>query len=148
MLEQKNASLELQLRNLHAREKHLDEMEQQIKEARIVQRRIAADLVSIAERKIGFDTIQYQEFKKQMAADPTKKLRVATIFSYGANETEYEESTSGILEEENSEDTSALDQSSRDFLDSAIDDYNKMFHTSYSTDGDQFQNYYKKILFL
>ena len=89
--------------------------------------------------------LYYQEFKKQMAADPTKKLRVATIFSYGANETEYEESTSGILEEENSEDTSALDQSSRDFLDSAIDDYNKMFHTSYSTDGDQFQNYYKDV---
>ena len=89
--------------------------------------------------------LYYQEFKKQMAADPTKKLRVATIFSYGANETEYEESTSGILEEENSEDTSALDQSSRDFLDSAIHDYNKMFHTSYSTDGDQFQNYYKDV---
>ena len=89
--------------------------------------------------------LYYQEFKKQMAADPTKKLRVATIFSYGANETEYEESTSGILEEENSEDTSALDQSSRDFLDSAIDDYNKMFHTSYSTDGDKFQNYYKDV---
>ena len=33
--------------------------------------------------------LYYQEFKKQMAADPTKKLRVATIFSYGANETEY-----------------------------------------------------------
>jgi len=64
LLEQKNASLELQLRNLYAREKQLDEMEQQIKEARIVQRRIAADLVSIAERKMGFDTIQYQEFKK------------------------------------------------------------------------------------
>lgn len=89
--------------------------------------------------------LYYQEFKKQMAADPTKKLRVATIFSYGANETEYEEATSGILEEENSEDTSALDQSSRDFLDSAIDDYNKMFHTSYSTDGDKFQNYYKDV---
>lgn len=89
--------------------------------------------------------LYYQEFKKQMAADPTKKLRVATIFSYGANETEYEESTSGILEEENSEDTSALDQSSRDFLDSAIHDYNKMFHTSYSTDGDKFQNYYKDV---
>ena len=89
--------------------------------------------------------LYYQEFKKQMAADPTKKLRVATIFSYGANETEYEESTSGILEEENSEDTSALDQSSRDFLDSAIHDYNEMFHTSYSTDGDKFQNYYKDV---
>lgn len=89
--------------------------------------------------------LYYQEFKKQMAADPTKKLRVATIFSYGANESEYEESTSGILEEENSEDTSALDQSSRDFLESAIRDYNEMFHTSYSTDGDKFQNYYKDV---
>ena len=62
--------------------------------------------------------LYYQEFKKQMAADPTKKLRVATIYSYGANE----EETDGILDEENSEDTSALDQNSRDFLDAAIRD--------------------------
>ena len=89
--------------------------------------------------------LYYQEFKKQMAANPTKKLRVATIFSYGANEAEYDEGTNGILDEENSEDTSALDQSSRDFLESAILDYNEMFHTSYSTDGDKFQNYYKDV---
>ena len=38
--------------------------------------------------------LYYQEFKKQMAADPTKKLRIATIYSYGANEAE----TDGILE--------------------------------------------------
>ncbi|NCB94797.1 MAG: type I restriction endonuclease subunit R, partial [Clostridia bacterium] len=62
--------------------------------------------------------LYYQEFQKQMAADPTKKLRVATIFSYGANE----EEADGILDEENSEDTSALDQNSRDFLESAIRD--------------------------
>ena len=85
--------------------------------------------------------LYYQEFKKQMAADPTKKLRVATIYSYGANE----EETDGILDEENSEDTSALDQSSRDFLDAAIRDYNEMFHTNYSTDSDKFQNYYKDV---
>ena len=85
--------------------------------------------------------LYYQEFKKQMAADPTKKLRVATIYSYGANEAE----TDGILDEENSEDTSALDQSSRDFLDAAIRDYNEMFHTNYSTDSDKFQNYYKDV---
>ena len=89
--------------------------------------------------------LYYQEFKKQMAANPTKKLRVATIFSYGANEAEYDESTSGILDEENSEDTSALDRSSRDFLESAIKDYNEMFHTNYSTDSDKFQNYYKDV---
>ena len=89
--------------------------------------------------------LYYQEFKKQMEGDPTKKLRIATIYSYGANEAEYDEGTSGILDEENSEDTSALDQSSRDFLDMAIKDYNEMFHTNYSTDSDKFQNYYKDV---
>ena len=85
--------------------------------------------------------LYYQEFKKQMAADPTKRLRIATIYSYGANEAE----TDGILDEENPEDTSNLDQSSRDFLDAAIQDYNEMFHTNYSTDGERFQNYYKDV---
>ena len=89
--------------------------------------------------------LYYQEFKKQMEKNPTKKLRIATIFSYGANEDEYNEGTNGILDEENSEDTSALDQSSRDFLESAIKDYNEMFNTNYSTDGDKFQNYYKDV---
>lgn len=85
--------------------------------------------------------LYYQEFQKQMAADPTRKLRVAIIFSYGANE----EETDGILDEENSEDTSALDQNSRDFLESAIHDYNEMFHTNYDTSSDKFQNYYKDV---
>jgi len=85
--------------------------------------------------------LYYQEFQKQMAADRTRKLRVATIFSYGANEDE----TDGILDEENSEDTSALDQNSRDFLELAIHDYNEMFHTNYDTSSDKFQNYYKDV---
>ena len=87
--------------------------------------------------------LYYNEFKKQMAEDPSKKLRIATIYSYGANE----EETDGILDEENPEDTTGLDQSSRDFLDGAIDDYNKMWtpQTNYSTDGDKFQNYYKDV---
>ena len=85
--------------------------------------------------------LYYEEFKKQMEADPTKALRVATIYSYGANEAEAD----GILDEENPEDTSALDQTARDFLDGAIRDYNALFHTNYSTDGDKFQNYYKDV---
>ena len=85
--------------------------------------------------------LYYQEFQKQMKEEPAKQLRIATIFSYGANEEEED----GILDEENPEDTSGLDQTSRDFLASAIDDYNKMFHTNYSTDGDKFQNYYKDV---
>ena len=85
--------------------------------------------------------LYYQEFKKQMAADPAKKLRIAVIYSYAANE----EEADGMLDEENNEDTNGLDQSSRDFLDAAIRDYNEMFHTNYSTDSDKFQNYYKDV---
>ena len=76
-----------------------------------------------------------------MTADPTKKLRVALIYSYGANE----EEADGILDEENSEDTSALDSTSREFLERAIADYNAMFHTNYDTSSDKFQNYYKDV---
>ena len=85
--------------------------------------------------------LYYQEFQKQMKKDPTKRLKIATIYSYATNE----EVADGLLDEENSEDTSALDKSSREFLESAIEDYNKMFHTNYSTDGDRFQNYYKDV---
>ena len=85
--------------------------------------------------------LYYTEFQRQMEKNPRRKLKVAIIYSYGANE----EEADGILDEENSEDTSALDQNSRDFLDAAIADYNGMFHTNYSTDGDKFQNYYKDV---
>lgn len=85
--------------------------------------------------------LYYHEFHKQMKADPSKKLRVAVIYSYGANEAEAD----GILDEENPEDTSALDQSSRDFLEEAIKDYNEMFHTFYDTSSEKFQNYYKDV---
>ena len=85
--------------------------------------------------------LYYDEFQRQMKADPTKRLRVAVIYSYGANE----EEADGILDEENSEDTSALDQNSRDYLEKAIRDYNQMFHTNYDTSSDKFQNYYKDV---
>ena len=85
--------------------------------------------------------LYYNEFRKQIAEDPTKALKIAVIYSYAPNE----EEADGLLEEENPEDTSALDKSSRDFLDDAIKDYNVMFHTNYSTDSDQFQNYYKDV---
>ena len=85
--------------------------------------------------------LYYNEFKKQMEANPTKKLNIATIYSYGANE----EDMGGILDEENPEDTTKLDLSSRDFLDGAIKDYNATFGTSYDTSSDKFQNYYKDV---
>ena len=85
--------------------------------------------------------LYYNEFKRQMAKSPAKQLRVATIFSYAANEEESE----GMLDEENPESTAGLDQSSRDFLEMAINDYNKLFNTNYSTDNDGFQSYYKDL---
>lgn len=85
--------------------------------------------------------LYYDEFRKQMGADPTKQLKIAVIYSYAPNE----EEADGIIDEENPEDTSALDKSSRDFLEEAILDYNTMFHTAYDTSSDKFQNYYKDV---
>ncbi len=86
--------------------------------------------------------LYYEEFQKQMNERPEKRINIAVIYSYGANEAH---SDSDFLDEENSEDTSALNSTARDFLDKAISDYNKMFNTNYSTDGDLFQNYYKDV---
>ena len=85
--------------------------------------------------------LYYNEFKKQMAEHPLKKLNVALIYSYGINEGE----SDGLLDEENSEDTNSLDQSSRDFLESVIQDYNATFKTNYDTSSEKFQNYYKDV---
>src|SRR5690606_15643308 len=83
----------------------------------------------------------YLEFKKQQAdLLPDQRLKVATIFSYAANEDVGDD----YLDEEGFE-TSSLDQSSRDFLDEAIKDYNKLFGTSYDTSADKFHNYYKDL---
>ena len=76
-----------------------------------------------------------------MEEDPTKKLKIALIYSYGANE----EDSDGILDEENSENTDALDASSHEFLENAIKDYNEIFKTNYDTSSEKFQNYYKDI---
>lgn len=81
----------------------------------------------------------YTEFKKQIA-ERGSGLKIATIFSFSANEDDPDD----IFQDEDF-DTSGLDQSSRDFLDSAIDDYNKMFNTNYDTSSDAFQNYYKDL---
>ena len=84
----------------------------------------------------------YNEFKKQQAELPEyQRLKIATIYSYSANE----EDIDGILAEENPESTTQLDQQSRDFLEGAIKDYNQMFATNYDTSGDKFQNYYKDL---
>jgi len=85
--------------------------------------------------------LYYNEFKKIFAANPSRKLKIGVIYSYGANE----EESDGIIDEECPEDTINLDQYSRDFLEEAIKDYNEMFHTNYDTSSDKFQNYYKDV---
>ncbi|MCZ2204434.1 type I restriction endonuclease subunit R [Bartonella sp. A05] len=78
----------------------------------------------------------YNEFKSRNSG-----LRIATIFSFGANEAENED---GILPDEDFN-TSGLDKTSRDFLDMAIVDYNQYFGESYNTSADKFENYYKNL---
>jgi type I restriction enzyme R subunit len=81
----------------------------------------------------------YKEFQKQIA-ESHRQLTIATIFSYAANEDDPED----VLQEEGF-DTDTLDQTSRDFLESAIQDYNATFNTNFDTSSDKFQNYYKDL---
>ena len=82
----------------------------------------------------------YLEFKKQLE-EKQKDLTIATIYSFAPNE---EDIGDGILEDESFE-TELLDKSSREFLDFAIDEYNKKFKTNFSSDGNGFQDYYKDL---
>ena len=83
----------------------------------------------------------YTEFRQQQQdLTPDQRLKIGMIFSYAANEDVGDD----YLDEEGFE-TSSLDQSSRDFLDAAIQDYNAMFGASFDTSSDKFQNYYKDL---
>ena len=82
----------------------------------------------------------YLEFKKQLE-EKHKDLTIATIYSFAANE---EDTADGILDDEGFE-TELLDQSSREFLDFAIKEYNKKFKTNFSSEGNGFQDYYKDL---
>ena len=86
--------------------------------------------------------LYYNEFKKQLGDNPA--LRIATIFTYNANEEEVDEW--GFGGDENPEEVGTpADPQSREALESAINDYNEVFGTSYSTDGESFQSYYKDV---
>ncbi|MBU5427853.1 type I restriction endonuclease subunit R [Tissierella pigra] len=86
--------------------------------------------------------LYYEEFTKQQATlQEEKRLKVATIYSFVANE---EQSAIGEIADENFE-PNALDSSGKEFLDKVIKDYNYTFKTNFSTNGDEFQNYYKDV---
>ena len=81
----------------------------------------------------------YTELKKETALRG-QKLNIATIFSFSANEADPDD----VFPDEDF-DTESLDQTSREFLESAIRDYNEDFNTSFGTSSDKFQNYYKDL---
>lgn len=90
-----------------------------------------------AVASIPFVKLYYTELQKQMEQlAPDKRLKIATIYSYSPNVN---------IEDETPEDTEGLDESSREFLEKCIKDYNGMFGTSYDTSAEKFQNYYKDL---
>ncbi|WP_430416308.1 HsdR family type I site-specific deoxyribonuclease [Parasphingorhabdus sp.] len=90
---------------------------------------------SIDAAKLYYETLN----KLQVGSD--KPLKIATIFSFAANE---EQNAIGEIRDESFE-VSAMDSSGKEFLNAVIRDYNEMFSQSYSTDGNGFQNYYRDL---
>ena len=107
-----------------------------VKEDKITVKMIGFNSI-FAVSSIEYAKLYYNEFKRQNSG-----LKVATIFSYGVNDPEEEDSG---VDDENNEDTDGLNVVDRDFLENAIQDYNKMFETNYDTSSDKFQNYYKDV---
>lgn len=88
----------------------------------------------------------YYESLNKLQADPLyknkdKPLKIATIFSFAANEEQ--DAVGDILDE--SFDVSALNSSAKEFLNAAIGDYNAFFNTNFSVDSNSFQNYYRDL---
>jgi type I restriction enzyme R subunit len=83
----------------------------------------------------------YYEMLNTLQEGSEKSLKIATIFSFAANE---EQNAIGEIQDE-SFDVSAMDSSGKEFLNAAIRDYNSRFGTSFSTDGNGFQNYYRDL---
>lgn len=87
--------------------------------------------------------LYYSEFKRQMADVPeADRLKVAMIYSYGANE---EDPLDGELIDENPEDTSTLSQTDKDALQECIDDYNREFGCKFDLSANGFQSFYKDV---
>lgn len=83
----------------------------------------------------------YYETLNNLQKNSEKPIKIATIFSFTPNE---EQNSIGEIAEENFEAT-ALNSSAKEFLQAAIKDYNKMFKTNFSVDGNEFQNYYRDL---
>lgn len=84
--------------------------------------------------------IYYETFKRLQSA-VKNPLKIATIFSFAANE---EQDAIGDIADESFE-VEAMNSTAKEFLKSAIDDYNSYFATNYDVDGKSFQNYYRDL---
>ncbi|MFY9260934.1 MAG: type I restriction endonuclease subunit R [Gallionella sp.] len=83
----------------------------------------------------------YYESFKNLQVGNNKPLKIATIFSFAANEEQ--DAVGDILDE--SFELAAMDSSAKEFLSAAIVDYNAMFKTNYGVDSHAFQNYYRDL---
>ncbi|MEG1565973.1 MAG: HsdR family type I site-specific deoxyribonuclease, partial [Bacilli bacterium] len=83
----------------------------------------------------------YYECLNNLQKDCEKPLKIATIFSFAANE---EQSASGEILDETFEPT-AMDSSAKEFLTLAINNYNAMFKTEFGVESKEFQNYYRDV---
>ncbi|WP_285309910.1 type I restriction endonuclease subunit R [Stenotrophomonas maltophilia] len=83
----------------------------------------------------------YYECFRELQKTSDKPLKVATIFSFAANE---EQDAIGDIQDE-SFDVSAMNSSAKEFLSAAIGDYNALFKTNFSVDSNGFQNYYRDL---
>ena len=83
----------------------------------------------------------YYECFRELQKTSEKPLKVATIFSFAANE---EQDAIGDIQDENF-DVSAMNSSAKEFLSAAIADYNALFKTNFSVDSNGFQNYYRDL---
>ena len=120
---------------------HFDQKTKRNSFYKLKDRRVAGFNSIFAVSSIKMAKIYYEEFQKQLKDLPSDKhLKIATIFSYAVNEEEHDETF-----DENSESTDKLDVNPKVFLEGAINDYNKMFGTSFDTSSDKFQNYYKDV---
>mgnify|MGYP000290576249 CR=1 FL=1 len=120
---------------------HFDQKTRRNTSYMLKDRRVAGFNSIMATASIEAAKRYYEAFSKAQADKASdQRLKIATIFSYAANE----EDPDGLLSEEGFE-TEAMDQSSREFLEKAIADYNAMFATSFDSSGESFQNYYKDL---
>lgn len=83
----------------------------------------------------------YYKSLTTLQKDSERPLKIATIFSFAANE---EQSAIGEILDETFE-TSAMDSSAKEFLSQAIKDYNDLFKTNFGVDSNGFQNYYRDL---